>query len=479
MEPDCSKRARSGWVRTAADLPTRPFTDRILGVATNLSKVSVLTLDYAEVKPRMARTTKRTYRAVPGSGVRRIWAGGQPSLSGGRLARQGFVYYAFDGWPIRDLARSFSAELAQELTEAENEVRRLNDDPPRTQLLEAVARQLLRSEAVASSRIEGFELSHRKLAEAAFDPEDTSLNARAVLGNVRAMDEAIRFASEQLDLTVTEIRTIHRRLFEGTRDAAIGGVIRNSQNWIGGRDNPWGARFIPVPEDQVTRLLDDLCRFAARDDLSAIAQAAVVHAQFETIHPFSDGNGRVGRSLIHLVLRRRGLAPYYVPPVSLILAANYEEYERGLTTFREEQVEEWCGIFARAVTIACRGAGELATRIEELKARWREQAGSPRADSAAAKLIDLLPVQPVLDMRTVQDALDVSDEAARLGIARLESAGILSEITKRKRGRAWGSVGLFALLDSFERLVATPTGGSTPMRRAPRPTRRPSKIAAR
>lgn len=427
----------------------------------------------------MGQRRKRTYRVGPGSGVRRTWAGGQPSLSGGRLAREGFIYYAFDGWPIRDLARSFSSELAQELSEAENEVRRLNDDPPRTQLLEAVARQLLRSEAVASSRIEGVELSHRKLAEAAFDPEDTSINARTVLGNVRAMDEAIHFASQQRDLTVTEIRTIHRRLFEGTRDAAIGGVIRNSQNWIGGRDNPWGARFIPVPEEQVAGLLDDLCRFAARDDLSAIAQAAIVHAQFETIHPFSDGNGRVGRSLIHLVLRRRGLAPYYVPPVSLVLAANYEQYERGLTTFRERQVEEWCGIFARAVSIACRGAAELAARIEELKDRWREQAGSPRADSAAARLIDLLPVQPVLDLRTVQDALSVSDEAARLGIARLESTGVLSEITKRKRGRAWESVGLFALLDSFERLVAAAGGTAAPARRVPRPTRRSREKVAR
>ena len=426
----------------------------------------------------MAQRRTRTYHVGPGPGVRRTWAGGQRSLSGGRLAREGFVYYAFDGWPIKDLARSFSAELAQELAEAESELRRLNDDPPRTQLLEAVARQLLRSEAVASSRIEGFELSHRRLAEAAFDPEESSVNARTVLGNVRAMDEAIRFAAERRDLTVTEIRTIHRRLVEGTRDAAIGGAIRDRPNWIGGRDNPWGARFIPVPEDQVPGLLEDLCRFSARDDLSAIAQAAIIHAQFETIHPFADGNGRVGRCLIHLVLRRRGLAPHYVPPVSVVLAANYSEYERGLTTFRNKHVEEWCATFARAVTIACRGAVELAERIEQLKARWREQAGSPRAHSAAAKLIDLLPVQPVLDLRSVEDALDVSDEAARLGIARLVDAGVLSEITKRKRGRTWESVGLFALLDSFDRLVATPTGASAPTRRVPRPTRRPGEMAA-
>lgn len=415
---------------------------------------------------------KVVYRkGAPGLGVRRVWAAGQPSVSGGRLAREGFVYYAFDGWSIKDVGKTLSAELALDLTEAETEVRRLNDDPPRTELLEAVARQLLRSEALASSRIEGLELSHRKLAEAAFDPKSTSINARSVLGDVRAMDEAIRLGDEERDLTVNDIRAIHRKLFAGTRDDAIGGVVRDRQNWIGGRDNPWGAAFIPVPEDQLDPLLRDLCRFASRDDLSPIAQAAIAHAQFETIHPFSDGNGRVGRALIHLVLRRRGVAPYYVPPISLVLAANYREYERGLTLFREAKFEDWCGIFARAVTIASRGAGELARRIEELKAKWREQAGHPRAGSAAARLIDLLPRQPVIDLGTVEETLRISDEAARLGIERLASAGVLVEVTKRKRGRAWECIGLFALLDSFERIVATPAGNSAPLRGVPRATR--------
>lgn len=437
----------------------------------SLAKVTVLTLDKTEVKPRLAKR-KLVYRdGAPGPGVRRQWAPGQPSVSGGRLAREGFVYYAFDGWPLKDVGKTISAELALDLTAAETEVRRLNDDPPRTELLEAVARQLLRSEAVASSRIEGLELSHRKLAEAAFDPESTTVNARSVLGNVRAMDAAIRIGDEERDLTADDLRAIHRTLFAGTRDDAIGGVVRERQNWIGGRDNPWGAAFIPVPEDQVEPLLRDLCRFASRDDLSPIAQAAVVHAQFATIHPFSDGNGRVGRALIHLILRRRGAAPYYVPPISLVLAANYREYERGLTLFRETTVEDWCGIFARAVTIASRGAGELARRIEELKSDWRERAGRPRAGSAAAKLIDLLPKQPVIDLRTAEEMLRVSDEAARLGIDRLASAGILVEVTKRKRGRAWECVGLFALLDSFERIIATPEGSSAPLRRVPRATR--------
>jgi Fic family protein len=415
----------------------------------------------------VARGRQEPYRVGNAEGVRRYWPGGL-SLSAGRRGREGFYYYAFKGWPIAELSLTFPAELAQDIAEAESELRRLNSDPPRTQLLEAVARQLLRAEAVASSRVEGLELSHRKLAEAAFDPEDTTVNARTVLGNVRALEEAVRLASSSHEITVNNVRAIHRQLFEGTRQAKIAGLIRTRQNWIGGRDTPWGATFIPVPEDDVPRLLEDLCRFVQRDDLPAVAQAAIAHAQFEAIHPFEDGNGRVGRALIHVILRRRRVAPHYVPPISLILAANYSEYERGLNAYREGGSDEWSGIFARAVTIACTAAVGLADRIETLKNKWRMAAGVPRRGSAADKLIEILPVHPVLDLRTSEEILRISDEAVRLGIERLEHAGVVREMTKRKRGRAWESVGLFAVLDEFERTLAT--AGSGRARPAPRQT---------
>lgn len=411
----------------------------------------------------MAYKGFEAYRVGPGDGVRRHWPGGL-TLSGGRRAREGFYYYAFKGWPVADLAPKFSAEIVQDIAAAESELRHLNNDPPRTQLLEALARQLLRDEALASSRVEGLELSHRKLAQAAFDPDNTTVNARTVLGNVRALEESIRLASPDRDITVESIRAIHRRLFEGTRQSKIAGALRTRQNWIGGRDTPWGAAFIPVPEDDVPALLDDLCRFIARSDLPPIAQAAIAHAQFETIHPFEDGNGRVGRALIHVILRRRGVAPHYVPPISLVLAANYAEYERGLTAHRSRDVEEWTGIFARAVRIACVEASGLAGRIDRLKARWRVAAGTPRAESAADKLIEILPVHPVIDLRTSEEILGISDEAVRLGIERLERSGVVREMTNRKRGRAWESVGLFAVLDEFDRKLAGPT------RPAPRPT---------
>jgi len=404
------------------------------------------------------------------NGIRRFWPGGQPSLSGGRAARQGFYYEAFAAWKIAQAEPTLAADTIGDLVQAESAVRRLNEDPPRSEPLEAVAHQLLRSEAVASSRIEGLELSHRNLAEAAFDSKLASANAAGVLGNVTAMEEALRLGSTSAPVTVGTLLKIHARLFKGTRDERIGGRLRTSQNWIGHRDDPYRATFIPVPEDDVPRLLDDLLAFIARTDLAPLAQAAIAHAQFETIHPFEDGNGRVGRILIHLVLRRRGLAPHYVPPISLVLAANYDTYIAGLTAYRQHDDDQWTGVFSRAAGIAAEGARTLAADIESLKARWRELA-EPRGGSAAAKLIELLPLHPVFDLKTATEFLRLSDEAARLGIERLDKAGVVKEVTKRKWGRAWEAVGLFALLDGFERRLATPNGaGGVRKRAAPRDT---------
>ena len=312
-------------------------------------------------------------------GIRRFWQGGQRSLSGGRAARQGFFYYAFRGWEIASSDVRLSSETTQDLARSESFVRQLNQDPPRSDTLEALAHHLLRSESVASSRIEGLELSHKSLAEAAFDPRLASANGAAVLGNVRAMQESLRLGSEAKAITVETLTQIHARLLKGTRDEDSGGRLRTSQNWIGHGDNPYKAAFIPVPEGDVKRLLTDLCEFVERDDVAPLAQAAIAHAQFETIHPFEDGNGRIGRALVHLILRRRDLAPHYVPPISLVLAANYDAYIGGLTDFRERRVDEWCGLFSRATGVAADGARGLATDIDDLTKQWRERAAQRRS----------------------------------------------------------------------------------------------------
>src|SRR5256885_17113261 len=174
------------------------------------------------------------------------------------------------------------------------------------------------------------------------------------------MEEAVKLGAKERPLKAHDILEIHRILMESTSTPGIAGKLRTQQNWIGGNAfNPGRADFVPPPPKLVPDLMSDLCAFINRTDLSPVLQAAVAHAQFETIHPFADGNGRVGRALIHVVLRRRDLAPRYVPPVSLVLAADAESYIAGLTAFREERAAAWILLFARAIAQAAVKASEL------------------------------------------------------------------------------------------------------------------------
>jgi Fic family protein len=153
------------------------------------------------------------------------------------------------------------------------------------------------------------------------------------------MKQAIDLGTSGAPLKVSDLEDIHRALLRFTADADIAGVIRTSQNWIRGNDyNPIGASYVPPPHEHVRPLLEDLCAFINRDDVAPIAQAGIAHAQFETIHPFADGNGRGGRALIYTVLRRRGEITQYIPPISLILAAEPKGYIGGLNAYRQGEL---------------------------------------------------------------------------------------------------------------------------------------------
>jgi Fic family protein len=197
-----------------------------------------------------------------------------------------------------------------------------------------------------------------------------------------------------------------------------------------------------------------------RTDLPPIVQAAIVHAQFETIHPFADGNGRVGRALIHVVLRRRGLAPRFVPPVSLVLAADARRYIGSLTAFRRQRAAEWCATFAESVQLAAAKATELAERLERLQASWRKRAGGPRRHSSAEALIKLLPAHPIVTLATATRILGRSKQAANQAITLLAESGVLHPTTLARRNRAWESRELFDLVNAIERELALPAGNA-------------------
>lgn len=372
---------------------------------------------------------------------------------------------------VAGLDPTLASSVARVLHEADEAVRELNRDLPAVTGLEALSRQLLRQESVASSRIEGLVMSHRRLAKAAVADEDQhrDVSAEAILANIAAMEHAITVTSTADTIDMPALVDIHRVLMEGTRDAHFAGAVRTSQNWIGGNSyNPRGAAFIPPPEGEVDRLLADLAGFMNRDDLSPTLQAAIAHAQFETIHPFGDGNGRAGRCLIHVLYRRAALAPRFVPPVSLVLATDSDAYVRGLTAYRDVRPEDWYLDFALTVIKACRAARQLAQQVDAQEEQWMAQAGNPRRGSTARKLIQLLPGQPILRVGHVVALTGAGSTAAHDAINQLEGSGVLKQVTVGKHNRAWEAVGLLRLVDEFERRLATSeTGGDKPARPVP------------
>jgi Fic family protein len=399
-----------------------------------------------------------------GALVERSW---EPRLDalGGRSARRGFTYDAYVPAPTAAEGFQLESDIAAAAANAELACRELNEDPPELENFETLARQLLRAESVASSRIEGLVLSHRRLAKADFSGTG-DVTAQSVLANIRALERAVDLASSVESLEPEHLIEVHRILFEGTRDEQRGGEIREEQNWIGGAaTSPRQAEFIPPPPDLVPKLVDDLCAFCNRLDLPAAIQAAIAHVQFETIHPFFDGNGRVGRALILIILRRRGLAKTYLPPVSLVLAGDADRYVAGLGSWRRGDEDDWYGVFIDALFRAASGARHFAADVVALQRGWLEQSGNPRKGSGPRQLIELLPSRPIVNVRTAAELLGGSEERARQAIARLARAGVLSQINAGRRNRAWECVGLFDLLDRFEHELG-PTG------RTPRPSRK-------
>jgi Fic family protein len=397
--------------------------------------------------------------------VRLLWEGQAGGF--GESART-FAYDAFVPDPISSIDPVLPLSAAESIAEAERAVRAL-DGARELSGLEALSRQLLRAESVASSRIEGLRLSHRRLARAVLDPAASDRAARGVVGNIVAMEGAIRLGARADTIATDDLLELHRILFAGTEDDRFGGRIRERQNWIGGSSvSPRRAEFIPPPASEVRRLLDDLCTFASRADLPPVAQAAIAHAQFETIHPFADGNGRVGRALIHVILRRRAVAPRFVPPVSLVLVANAKSYVEGLTLYRRGDLAGWASRFAHALRDSTVLAARLGETLAGLQAAWREAAGRPRRTSATQRLIELLAARPVIDINAAASQLDVSYPQAREAVLRLEGAKVLAPVTiGRKRNRAWEAPALLDLLDEFEFEALTPTRTGEPRRPSP------------
>jgi Fic family protein len=403
-----------------------------------------------------------------------------------RRDRGGCEYYAYIPDPLRSRTFVLDGRVAADIVDAEAAIRSLNEGATSLADTEALARLLLRAESVASSRIEGLEVGGRRLlrAEAARElGESTSdVTAEEVLGNIEAMQWAVSELTGGT-ITVDSIREVNARLLRGTRLTALGGVVRTTQNWIGGSDyNPCAADYVPPPPRLVTLLLDDLATFCNDDALPAVAQAAIAHAQFESIHPFADGNGRTGRALIHAVLRRRQLTPRVLPPVSLVLATWAKDYIRALNKTRYigpptgpsavESINDWMGLFAAACRRSVQDAMEFEERIASIRRGWREAAGNPRRGSAASLLIEVLPGAPIVTVGSAAKLIDRSYERTNEAIRRLDDAGVLRSVKVGRRNRAFEAPDVIDAFTDLERQLGSSSGdASTSPPERPTPAR--------
>lgn len=425
----------------------------------------------------MSRVIKLRWHANPDQGL-------------ARRDRRGCAYEAYVPNHLSSQPLRLDGSTAADVTDAEVAIAGLNQAATALSDSEAMARLLLRAEAVASSRIEGLEIGGRRLLKAelarSVGNSRADVTATEVLNNIEAMRWAVESLTERPRIGVDDLLAVHERLLAGTPLERHAGELRTVQNWIGGSGfNPCSATFVPPPPERVPELMHDLCDFCNQDSLPAVAQAAMAHAQFETIHPFVDGNGRTGRALIHVVLRRRGLAPNLVPPVSLVLATWSSDYIDGLTRTRYrgsrsareavEGVNAWISLFASACRRAVADAEAYEERVHVLHDKWRGSLGRIRKNSATDLLLHALPGAPIITVQSAAALIGRSVQAVNEAIPRLVEAGVLKQTTVGQRNRAFEASELIDSFTALERQLASPDADtlvSPPARRVPYLSRR-------
>ena len=303
---------------------------------------------------------------------------------------------------------------------------------------------LLRSESAASSRIENLTASAKAIALAELgDP--TRHNAAIIVANTRAMQAALARADR---LDEQAILDMHEVLLGPSHPEWVG-HWRDAQVWIGGSNyGPHGALFVPPRHELVSQAMADLVAFMARDDVPALVQATVAHAQFETIHPFPDGNGRTGRALIHTLLRAKRLTLTVTVPVSAGLLVDTGAYFDSLTAYRHGDPSTIVTLIADASFRAVANGRMLTTDLTTIRAGWSERI-TARRGAAAHGLADLLVRQPVVDSPLVQRELGVAATNANAAIEHLADKQILTKVSGKHRNRKWAAPDVLAALDDF------------------------------
>lgn len=375
------------------------------------------------------------------------WA--TPADAGYQLAdlraaqRQAGKYKAAIPAIIADLEVSLPARVLADAEEASHEIARFD-----AELGDEVApfgSILLRTESAASSNIENLTASARAIAEAETLGDTSRRNAAMIVSNTEAMKAAIALA-DQIDEDA--ILAMHAALMRASHPDTAG-KWRNEQVWIGGGTfGPRGADFVAPHHERIHAAIEDLLTFAQRNDIPTLPQIAIAHAQFETIHPFPDGNGRTGRALIQAMLHNKRLTRQITVPVSAGLLTNTDAYFGALGSYRQGDPAPIVERLSAASVLAVVNGRHLVSDLRSIRESWDSKI-TARRDSAVHRVADLLIKQPVFNAQVLQRELDISTGNARRYVDPLADAGIIVEFTDRTRNRAWRAPEVLSALDAF------------------------------
>ena len=371
----------------------------------------------------------------------------------GRMVRTAAGYEAFVPNPLPP-SLVWSERLARMLSEADRLIGRLSGIAGQLPEPSVLTRPFVRREAVLSSRIEGTRTTLPELlaSEAGAKVRRNADDLHEVENCAIALEQGLaRLAA--LPVSVELVLELHERLMTDARGGrASPGALRREQNWIGQPGcTPFDAIYVPPPSEQVRPCLDQWAEFLRDRALPVLVQVGLLHYQFEAIHPFRDGNGRVGRLLVALLLAERGVLKQPLLSLSAYIdATRAEYYDRLLGVSRHGEWEEWLEYFLVGVARESEDAISRAERITGLLAEWRKQAAD--AGRAALQLVDLIADNPYVTIGGVAAGLGVAFTTAQRAVDALTRSGVLAPVSDAKRGRVYCARALLEILDEPMRL---------------------------
>lgn len=344
---------------------------------------------------------------------------------------------------IANVSAALPAALAAEADRASRDIARF--DAEMGGELAPFTAVLLRSESAASSKIERLTASARQIGMAELGASRFGSNAPAIVANTDAMRAALALSSEPDDAAMLEM---HRALMVRD-DPDQAGRWRTEQVWIGGSDtSPAGADFVPPHHDRVGAAIDDLVRFIERGDVAPLAHIAIAHAQFETIHPFTDGNGRTGRALVQALMRSSGLTRNVTMPLSAGLLADVDSYYAALDRYRLGDPAVIIQQFIRASDRAVDNGRRLVQDVRAIRAEWDRKI-TVRRGSRIYDIADLLTRQPVVNAKVLEAALAIGPTNVRRHMDVLVEVGVVTEAKVYRTGVTWSAVQILSALDDF------------------------------